>query len=99
MKEIIEIKNIEPNTLIIYGQPKTCIPCKMTDENLYEIENEKKFDLTYLCCSDILSITNKGYKSVPIIELVTSSKISILTDTSVMMDKDELIEWIGHNME
>ena len=85
-------------TLTIYGQPKTCMPCKMTEENLRIIKGKDIFDLTFEEVTDIEVIKEKKYTSIPVIELVTEGRTSILNDHSVLLDEDELQEWIEERL-
>ena len=63
-----------------------------------ELEENKKFDLTYYKCSDIDIITSLEYSAVPVIVLITPYRKVTLTDSSVAMDIDELSEWINNNI-
>lgn len=85
-------------SIVEFGTPDTCIPCKMAMENLLELEENKKFDLTYYKCSDIDIITSLEYSAVPVIVLITPYRKVTLTDSSVAMDIDELSEWINNNI-
>jgi len=96
MEELNAITGKEPS-IIKFGQPN-CIPCKMTQENLEELENSKKYSLTFYECSDINVITNLGYNSVPVVMLITPTRKVELTDSSVAMDIDELTDWINNNI-
>ena len=103
MKEITHIDHFnmitgENPSIIEFGTPDTCIPCKMAMENLTELEESKKYDLTYYKCSDIDIITSMNYSSVPVIVMITPRKRAELTDSSVAMDIDELQEWIEQNI-
>lgn len=103
---MIEIKRIEEYNflngkvpcLIEFGTPDTCIPCKMAKENLTELENNKKYELTYYFCSDINIITSLNYSAVPVLVLITPHRKVELTDSSVAMDIDELCDWIDKNI-
>lgn len=100
IKHIEEFNSITGNnpSIIEFGTPDTCIPCKMTMENLKELEENKKFNLTYYSCSDIDVITSLNYSSVPVVVLVTPYKKLELTDSSISMDIDELTDWIKNNI-
>lgn len=103
MKEITHIDQFNAITgatpsIVEFGTPDTCIPCKMAMENLTELEESKKYDLTYYKCSDIDIITSMNYSAVPAIVMITPQKRAELTDSSVAMDIDELCEWIESNI-
>ena len=103
MKEITHIDHFnaitgETPSIVEFGTPDTCIPCKMAMENLIELEEDKKYNLTYYKCSDIDIITSMNYSSVPVIVMITPYKRAELTDSSVAMDMDELQEWIEQNI-
>jgi hypothetical protein len=85
-------------SIVEFGTPDTCIPCKYTQENLKKFEEDKKFDLTFYECSDINIISSLEYSAVPVVVLVTPSKKVELTDSSVSMDEDELASWIEQNI-
>lgn len=101
-----EIKNMEEYKIIDgrhpaivkFGLP-TCIPCKMTEENLTNYENEKLFNLDYYQCSNIDMMTELGYNSVPVVVLITPTRKVELTDSSISMDEDELKQWINENLK
>lgn len=102
MKEIktLEEYNVlgkEPS-IIEFGTPDTCIPCKYTKENLEKFEQNKKFNLTFYQCSDINIITSLEYSSVPVVVLVTPTTKVELTDSSISMDEEELSNWIEQNI-
>lgn len=103
MKEITHIDQFnaitgETPSIVEFGTPDTCIPCKMAMENLTKLEENKKYDLTYYKCSDIDIITSMNYSAVPAIVMITKQKRAELTDSSVAMDIDELCEWIESNI-
>lgn len=87
----------EPS-IVEFGTPDTCIPCKYTQENLKKFEQEKKFNLTFYECSDINVIASLEYSAVPVVVIVTPSKKVELTDSSISMDEDELASWIEQNI-
>lgn len=97
MEELNALTGIRPS-LVKFGQPN-CIPCKMTQENLEEIENSKKYDLDFYECSNIDIITQLGYNAVPVVMLITSHIKAELLDSSIAMDLDELDEWIGSSLK
>lgn len=90
--------NLGDNYIIEFGTPEHCIPCKMTLENLEEIENSKKYDINYYHCDNIDIISKLGYNSVPIVILNTTERKVVLDDTSISMDVDELSAWINKIM-
>ena len=96
MDELNAITGKEPS-IIKFGQPN-CIPCKMTQENLEEIEKSEKYSLTFYECSDINIITDLGYSSVPVVMMITPHRKVELTDSSIAMDMDELTDWIDANI-
>lgn len=100
IKYIEEFNAISGNnpSIIEFGTPDTCIPCKMTMENLKELEESKKYNLTYYSCSDINIITSLNYSAVPVVVLITPHKKVELTDSSISMDIDELTNWINNNI-
>lgn len=87
----------EPS-IIEFGTPMTCIPCKMTMENLHNYDINKKFNLTYYSCDDINVITSLGYNSIPVVVMITPHRKVELTDSSISMDYDELEDWINKNI-
>lgn len=97
IEEFNSIKGDNPS-IVEFGTPDTCIPCKMTMENLKELEELKKYNLTYYTCSDINIITSLNYSAVPVVVLITPYKKVELTDSSISMDIDELTDWINNNI-
>ena len=84
--------------LIEFGTPDTCVPCKMTEDNLKKIEQDGNFNLTFYSCYDINVITSLGYSKIPVVKLVTPQKVVELKDASISMDEDELVDWISENV-
>lgn len=97
-KEEIEMISHNKNYLIEYGVPDTCIPCQMTKDNLETFEKDSVFDLQYYYCTDVDIMTELGYTSIPVVELITENNKIILTDSSISMDEDELKDWIKGNI-
>lgn len=98
-KEELEQLNQEHKQYIIeYGVPDTCIPCKLTKENLELFEKENRFDLEYFSCSDVNIISELGFTSIPVLQLVTKSNVVLLNDSSVSMDEEELNDWLKINI-
>lgn len=97
---IEEYKAIDgSNTSIIeFGMEEGCIPCKMTKENLNELEEEKTFDADYYFCGNIDIITSLGYSSVPTVMVLTKNVKVELNDSSISMDKEELTDWIKSHL-
>ena len=95
-----EYKAVDGSTpsIIEFGMEEGCIPCKMTKENLLELEEEKVFDTEYYFCSNIDIIASLGYSSVPTVMVLTKNVKAELNDSSVSMDKDELADWIKSHL-
>ena len=92
-----DIKSITGNkpSIIELGTPDTCMPCKMLQDNLHKFEDEKTFaNMEYYFCSDPKTIMDMGYKSLPVMIMVTNQIYDVETDTSILIDEDELYEWI-----
>ena len=90
MKEIKTLEEFnalgkEPS-IVEFGTPDTCIPCKFTKDNLEKFEQNKNV------------ITSLEYSSVPVVVLVTPSRKVELTDSSISMDEEELVNWIEQNI-
>ena len=93
-EEINSIKGDKP-TIIELGTPDTCMPCKMLSDILHKFEDEKTFGQTeYACCKDVDTIMSMGYSSLPVLIMVTDKVYDVETDSSILIDEDELIEWI-----
>ena len=92
-----DIKSItgDKPSIIELGTPDTCMPCKMLQDNLHKFEDEKIFaNMEYYCCSDPNRIIDMGYKSVPVMIMLTNQVYDVETDTSILRDEDELHDWI-----
>jgi len=50
--------------------------------------------MEYYFCSDPKTIMDMGYKSLPVMIMVTNQIYDVETDTSILIDEDELVEWI-----
>lgn len=101
-----EIKNIEQYnelgkrpSIVEFGTPDTCIPCKYTQTNLKKLEKDGVFDLDYYECSDVDIITALGFSGVPVVVLITPSVKVELSDSSIAMDEEELTAWIKETLE
>lgn len=93
-EEINSIKGDKP-TIIELGTPDTCMPCKMLSNILHKFEDEKTFGQTeYACCKDVDTIMSMGYSSLPVLIMITDKVYDVETDSSILIDEDELIEWI-----
>ena len=92
-----DIKSIDGSvpTIIELGTPDTCMPCKMLQDLLHKFEEEKTFgNMQYACCSNPDTIMSMGYSSLPVMIMVTNQIYDVETDTSILIDEDELVEWI-----
>lgn len=93
LEEYKAIDGTNPS-IIEFGMEEGCIPCKMTKENLNELEDEKVFNADYYFCGNIDIISSLGYSSVPTVMVLTKNVKAELNDSSISMDKDELSDWI-----
>ena len=58
-------------------------------------EEEKTFgQIEYACCNNVDSIMSMGYSSLPVLIMVTDKVYDVETDTSILIDEDELQNWI-----
>ena len=92
-----DIKSItgDKPAIIELGTPDTCMPCKMLQDNLHKFEDEKTFtNMEYYFCSNPTTIMDMGYKSLPVMIMVTNQVYDVETDTSILIDEDELHDWI-----
>lgn len=98
MKNVNSIIEIQDEAYIVkYSQP-FCIPCKITQNNMENIEDE--YDIPMYNCENLDEAEEFGVKTFPTI-FVKTKEVSDnifenytgkITDTSVMMDEDELRE-------
>lgn len=94
IEDINSINGKKP-TIIELGTPETCMPCKMLQDNLNKFEKEKTFsNIEYACCDNVDTIMGMGYSSLPVMIMVTEQVYDVETDSSILIDEDELIEWI-----
>ena len=92
-----DIKSISGSkpSLIELGTPDTCMPCKMLQECLHKFEEEGTFsNMEYYYCSNPKTIMDMGYSSLPILIMVTDKVYDVETDTSILIDDEELQGWI-----
>lgn len=97
LKTVEDIKSIDGKTptIIELGTPDTCMPCKMLQDILHKFEEEKTFGvMQYACCNNPDTIMEMGYSSLPILIMVTNQIYDVETDSSILIDEDELVEWI-----
>lgn len=100
MKELKTVEDIKGITgskpsIIELGTPETCMPCKMLQDNLHKFEEENSFpNMEYYCCSEPNTIIDLGYKSLPVMIMVTNQIYDVETDSSILMDEEELYGWI-----
>lgn len=91
MKQVNSITEISnDNYLIKYGQ-EFCMPCSITEDNLLSLENN--FSIPFYSTMNVDEAIEKGFTTLPVIILKTD-KTTILNDTEIMMDEDELNNWI-----
>lgn len=96
MKQINSISEIQDETFLLkYGQ-EFCIPCEMAEKNLESLENN--FSINFYSCMNIDESINKGFTSLPVVILMKGSHETILTDTEILMDEDELKIWLENNI-
>ncbi len=97
MKQVDSVKDITDNVFLLkYGQ-EFCIPCEMTERNLESLE--EKFSVPFYSCMNIDESIEEGYTALPAIILVSNGSKKTLTQVDIMMDEDELEEWIKNNIE
>ena len=92
-----DIKSItgEKPSLIELGTPETCMPCKMLQDILHTYEENKTFgNMEYYYCSDVSTIMGMGYSSLPVLIMVTNKIYDVETDSSILIDEEELTNWI-----
>ena len=95
MKVVNSITEInDKNYLLKYGQ-EFCMPCSITEDNLSSIENN--FSIPFYSTMNVDEAIEKGYKSLPVIILKTNT-IETLDDTGIMMDEEELNNWINNKL-
>lgn len=97
LKTVEDINSIDGNkpSIIELGTPETCMPCKMLQDNLHKFEEEKTFsNVEYYYCSEPKTIMEMGYKSLPVMIMVTNKVYDVETDSSILIDDYELQEWI-----
>ena len=96
MKQVNSVNDIQEDKFILkYGQ-EFCIPCEMTEKNLEALEND--FDINFYSCMNTDESIDKGFTSLPAIILMKGTHETILTDTEILMDEDELKVWISNNI-
>lgn len=97
MIEVTSIKNIASQKFLIkYGQD-FCIPCEITENNLKEIEGN--FDFPFYSTKNVDEAVERGYKALPVVVIYDNGNTITEEDTSVLMNKDALCEWIKNNNE
>jgi len=95
MIEVTSIENIASQKFLIkYGQD-FCIPCEITENNLKEIEGE--FDFPFYSTKNVDEAVERGYKSLPVVVIFDNGNTITASDSSVLMNKDALCEWIKNN--
>ncbi len=96
IKEVSSIKDIQDKQFLIkYGQ-EFCIPCEMTENSMKEIESNYE-GLPFYSCKNVDESISKGFTNLPVIELHKVDEVITLTDSSVMMNAEELKGWIDNN--
>lgn len=50
--------------------------------------------MQYACCNNPDTIMEMGYSSLPILIMITNQIYDVETDSSILIDEDELVEWI-----
>lgn len=96
-EEINSINGDKP-TIIELGTPDTCMPCKMLADNLHLFESENRYDVDYASCCNVQTIMEMGYKNIPVLIFVSKKIKDVLTDTSILMDEEELSGWIENRL-
>ena len=97
LKNEEDIRSItgEKSAIIELGTPDTCMPCKMLQDILHEFEDEKTFDnLEFYNCSNVDTIMKMGYSSLPVMIMITKKVYDVETDSSIIIDEDEVYDWI-----
>lgn len=94
MQEVNSIKDITDEVFLIkYGQ-EFCIPCEMTDTNLKTLESN--YEVPFYSCMNTDESIEKGFTALPIIIVSKNGVEQKLEDTSIMMDEDELKNWLNN---
>lgn len=88
----------ETPTLIELGTPETCMPCKMLADNLHLFESENRYNIEYAQCSNVDTIFSMGYRSLPVLIMITDKVKDVLTDSSILIDEEELSGWIENRL-
>ena len=95
IKKVNSVKEISDDSFLIkYGQD-FCIPCEITENNLKILESD--FNIPFYSTKNVEEGVDKGFTALPVIELHKNGEIIILNDNSIMMDKNQLKEWLETN--
>ena len=97
MKEVTSIKDITDKKFLVKFGQDFCIPCEMTENNLKEIEGD--FDFPFYSTKNVDEAVERGYKSLPVVYIYNDGNGIEISDSSVLMNKDELKNWISNNNE
>lgn len=95
MKEVDSINEITDKKFLVKFGQEFCIPCEMTENNLKEIEGD--FDFPFYSTKNVDEALERGYKKLPAILMVDNGNFVENSDSSVLMNKDELKTWIENN--
>lgn len=94
VEDINSVKGDKP-TIIELGTPDTCMPCKMLQDILHKFEEDKTFgQMEYASCKEVDTIMGMGYSSLPVLIMITNQIYDVETDSSILMDEEELYGWI-----
>lgn len=101
IKSITEYQELgkERPAILEFGMAEGCIPCKLTKENLINLEKNDTFNADYYFCSNIDMMAEFGYSNVPVVVVISKSRKNELTDNSISMDMEELSEWLKSQID